>query len=83
MEEFMAQFSAIPIGSRLYNLKAHLHPEDKNGITLGAIVNTDQCVTSLYGDEKLFFRHQYIEDDIKLRPEWTEAYHKDCFCNYN
>ena len=83
MEEFMAQFSAIPVGSRLYNLKAHLHPEDKRGITLGALVNTDQCVTSLYGDEKLFFRHQYIEDDIKVHPEWTDAYHKDCFCNYN
>ena len=83
IEAFMAQFSTIPVGSILYYLKAHLHPEDKTGTNLGALVNTDQCVTSLYGDEKLFFRHQYIEDDIKLRPEWTDAYHKDCFCNYD
>ena len=83
MEMFMQQFTAIPIGSKLYTLKAHVNPSDDKGITLGVLTNTDHCVISQYGDEKLFFRHQYIEDDIKLRPDWKKAYHKDCFCNYD
>merc|ERR1711953_653256 len=58
MEEFMAQFDAIPVGTTIYTLKAYLSP--------------DNCVSSLYGDTKMFFKHQYIEDDIALKPEWTD-----------
>ena len=27
-------------------------------------------VTSHWGDEHMFFRHQRMDDDLKLRPEW-------------
>ena len=27
-------------------------------------------VTSFWGDDHMFFRHQRMEDDLKLRPEW-------------
>lgn len=27
-------------------------------------------VTSNWGDEHMYFRHQRMEDDLKLRPEW-------------
>ena len=27
-------------------------------------------VTSYWGDEHMFFRHQKMDDDLKLRPEW-------------
>lgn len=28
-------------------------------------------VTSYWGDEHMFFRHQRMEDDLVYRPEWT------------
>ena len=83
MEAFIHQFTRIPNHTRLYTLIASLHPWDKTGIVLGDIELTSKCVTSTYGDKKLFFRHQYIEDDVKLRPQWADAYFKDCYCNYH
>ena len=81
MEEFMAQFDAIPVGTTIYTLKAYLSPDDSEGMVLGNVVTTDNCVSSLYGDTRMFFKHQYIEDDIALKPEWTDAYFDKCFCN--
>ena len=34
------------------------------------MVTQSECVTSYFGDEHLFFRHQRMDDDLKLRPEW-------------
>ena len=31
---------------------------------------TSQLTTSFWGDEHLKFRHQRIEEDLELRPEW-------------
>ena len=30
---------------------------------------------------RLAFKHQWIEDDAKLRPEWKEKYAENCYCN--
>jgi len=27
---------------------------------------------SKWGDEHLFFRHQLMDDDVKIHPEWAE-----------
>ena len=78
---FMAQFTGIPSGTRLYSIKAFLSPGDDTGIDLGDVITSDKCVTSNYGDNKLAFKHQAIEDDIKLKPEWKDSYNKDCYCN--
>ena len=83
MEEFMHQFLKIPNHTKIYTLIAHLHPWDENGLNLGDLELTSQCLTSTYGDKKLFFRHQYIEDDVKLRPQWKYQYENQCYCNYN
>jgi len=29
-----------------------------------------QLVTSYWGDEHMYFRHQRFDDDLKLHPEW-------------
>lgn len=29
--------------------------------------------TTTFGDEQLFFKHQYMEDDFKLQPDWLDA----------
>merc|ERR1712108_112172 len=78
MKAFMNQFTQIPVGKALYRLRAHSSPADLDGKVLGSLVTTDKCVTSKFGDNKLFFQHRPVEDDQKLRPEWEEAYQKNC-----
>ena len=82
LPEFMKQFTDLAVGTTLYKLRGHESPDDKEGLLLGDVVTTDKCVTSLYGDTKLFFKHQYIDDDKEAKPEWAEAYDKECtsFC---
>ena len=43
---------------------------------IGTLVTASETVTSAYGDNMLFIRHQRAEDDIKLRPEWEDYYPK-------
>ena len=31
-------------------------------------------VTSKWGDTVYYVRHQYLDDDVKLKPEWTPYY---------
>ena len=56
-------------------------PEDTDGINLGDLITAGPCVSSHFGDTKLTFYHEPIENDIELRPEWTKAYAENCFCN--
>jgi len=34
------------------------------------MVTGSTMVTSNFGDEHMFFRHQRMDDDLKIRPEW-------------
>ena len=77
----MADFTAIPVGSKLYEFRAHMSPEDEEGTNLGHIVTVDNCVTSFFGDTKMQFKHQGIEEDVALNPQWTDAYYNECYCN--
>ena len=71
----------LAIGAKLFTLKAHRGPEDIDGIVLGDVIASEKCTSSLYGDTKLFFKHQWIEDDLALKPEWSDAYLNKCYCN--
>ena len=81
MEEFMDQFKKITVGMNLYTFKAHNGPDDTEGLVIGDVIIQEECVSSFYGDTKMFFKHQWIEDDIDARPEWAEAYLNECYCN--
>ena len=48
---------------------------------LGDLIITDQCHTSKFGDTRLAFKHQWIEDDAALKPEWAKKYAENCYCN--
>ena len=48
---------------------------------LGDVITIDKCISSYYGDTRLFFKHQWIEDDAELKPEWKDAYFSECYCN--
>ena len=76
---YMKQFTDIPIGTVLYQLIGHRTPYDYEGlVTLGDLVTTDKCVTSFYGDTKLNFKHQYLNEDRELMPEWSLNYDLGC-----
>ena len=81
MAEFMTRFTSIPVGSKMYHLKAHVSPDDDEGIFLGDLVTTDNCVTSHFGDTRMSFKHQAIEEDVALNPQWEEGYLTGCYCN--
>ena len=75
----MQQFvDNIPAGTELYSFITHANPDDAEGTELAKMVVVDGCFPSKYGDEKLFFRHMDIEEDIALRPEWESAYRTNC-----
>ena len=81
VEKFMAQFNDISVGTKIYSIKAFESPEDDEGIILGDVTTSEKCLTSKYGDTKLAFKHQWIDEDIALQPEWKESYYNDCYCN--
>ena len=74
----MDQFRNLPVGTQLYTIKAMRHPDDTEAFVIGDVVTSSNCVSSYYGDTKLFFKHQWIEEDIALRPEWTNDDGKEC-----
>ena len=71
LQQFVDKISA---GTELYSFITFENPNDMNGTELGKLVVVDGCYPSKYGDEKLFFRHQRIEEDIELKPEWKNDY---------
>ena len=74
-QDFLQQFiDKIPDGTQLYSFIAHKDPEDIDGIELGKVANVGRCHIGQYGDEKLFFRHQRVEEDMILRPQWANDY---------
>jgi len=77
--DFMQQFvDNIPAGTEIYSFIAHANPDDIEGTELAKMVAVDGCFPSKWGDEKLFFQHQRIEEDIELRPEWEAQYMTEC-----
>ena len=47
-------------------------PEQLDGTEelIGEIQATTQLVTSKWGDEHMYFRHQRFDEDLKYQPEW-------------
>jgi len=39
---------------------------------IGKLVLGSTLVTSLWGDEHMYFRHQRIDDDLRVHPEWFD-----------
>lgn len=68
---YTEQLKTLAPGTLLYEVMAkdsHKAPLVK----IGSIVLTTQFVSSSFADQGMFFQHQRFEDDIKLRPEFTQ-----------
>jgi len=89
VDQNMDEFGSIPVGTVLYTIyacgagngDAELTPTDggvdkacAKPLKLGDYVSTSKCTTSKYADEKLHFRHQRIEEDWQLNPEFLTQY---------
>jgi len=64
----------IPNGSTLYEVYAMDQPEELGGteVHIADLVMVSDMITSLWGDQHLFFRHQDMMDDLEIHPEWKE-----------
>jgi len=72
---FTDDLASIPQGSVLYKVFAWDKPSELGGTEqlIGKLKTTSPLVTSLWGDENLFFRHQDMRDDVeKYAPEWEQ-----------
>jgi len=75
-QNYKDQFKQIPVGSILYDIYAYESPThalaEPKGEYIGKLVSTSEVVTSLWGDQKLFFKHGRIEDDLEEMPQWED-----------
>ena len=62
----------IKKGTELYTIIAIPGP-DEPSVVIGTVVTTSDFTASVYGDTKMFLKHQVFEEDLKLRPEWVKA----------
>jgi len=69
---FVDQLKSVPGDSTLYNVYAMDQPKELGGKEshIGDLVMEGILTSSVFGDEKLFFRHQKMDDDVKLQPSW-------------
>ena len=47
-------------------------PEELGGTEtkIAEVVTASELTTSNWGDEKMFFRHERMENDLAFHPEW-------------
>lgn len=69
----------LPVGTKLFDVRAQADPDAKE-VLIGNITITESLTTSKFGDEQLFFRHQYMEEDYQLKPQWLESINKKTDC---
>jgi len=80
--DLLKELTSIPVGARLFDVYTYASPQDKKQgvkVLLGTLTTASQCVQSLFGDNKLFYRHQRMEEDFALRPKWINDM-KDKHC---
>jgi hypothetical protein len=64
------QFDDIPVGMTIYDVYAYEKGDDSNPTLLGSLKVTEKFERSYWGDRYMFFKHNYIEDDFKLKPHY-------------
>lgn len=69
LTEVMQYMNKISAQTPLFDVYAKPAPGSPEEY-FGRITTTSDCTTSLYGDGKFFIRHQRMEEDLQLRPEW-------------
>lgn len=71
-EDLEHSLLSIPEGTKIYDVHARATPSSPTE-PIGSMTITSKLMYSRFGDESLFFRHQKMEDDLKLKPDWRSA----------
>lgn len=71
---FTDDFKTIADGSTLYEIYAMDKPVELGGKEqkIGELNLDGAFTTSKWGDEHYFIRHQFMDEDIKIHPEWEK-----------
>jgi len=84
-QPFTNQFATIQPATELYTVfiqdEPLATPYPAGKLTLNSD-STGQLITSSYGDQTLFFRHQQFEEDFVLRPDWKQVCPTPQTCEY-
>lgn len=71
---YMQQLPTVPKNAALYTVYAMDKPKELGGkeTMIGTLQLNGGLIASKWADENLFFRHQYMDEDIKLHGEWDK-----------
>jgi len=71
---YMDDLKSVPAHSALYNVYAMDAPAELGGreYYIGYLQLDGNLISSKFGDEQFFVRHQDMKEDIALRPEWEQ-----------
>merc|ERR1712130_1091692 len=71
---FTEDLKSIPADSVLYNILALDQPKELGGVEtqIGQLVLRSEMITSLWGDQWLYIRHDDEAHDLVLKPEWNQ-----------
>lgn len=97
IDQMHGLMDAFPVGTTIFTVYAcdeaigdELLPTDGGlekacgkPLELGALVTTSKCTTSAYGDAKLHIRHQRVEEDWQLRPDFLTKYDASAACGWS
>ena len=70
--KYTDQLKTIKSGTVLYDVYA-LPTPDGDEVKFGSLRTTSPFVSSHWGDEKLWFQHNLMDDDLAVHPEWTDS----------
>ena len=70
---YLDDLVSVPANAHLYDVFGLDGPTETGGQEhhIGTLQLDGSLVTSEFGDEHLFFRHQLMDGDLKVKPEWT------------
>merc|ERR1712195_262633 len=70
------QLKNVEANSDLHTVYGWTAPPQIGGkkVEIGTLKLNGKMVTSKWGDEKMFFRHQKLDMDVKYQPGWTPYY---------
>ena len=73
---YLDQLKSVPANSDIYDVYGWTAPPQIGGqrVLIGSLKLQGTMVTSKWGDEKMFIRHQKMDNDIKLKPSWKPYY---------
>jgi len=72
---FETYLQDIPAGSKLFSVYAMDLPKEMGGTEkyiADFVLKSSGMLTSQWGDEHMFFRHQKMDDDLAIHPEWEQ-----------